>query len=135
MSDTGIQGVGSITWVDLTVPDAAAIRDFYGEVVGWTATPVDMGGYSDFSMLPPAADVPAAGICFARGENAELPPQWLVYITVADVDASARRCADLGGEVIVGPKTLGGGRFCVIRDPAGAVAALYTPPAADQPPA
>ena len=72
MSDGNAQGVGSITWVDLTVPDAAALRDFYGEVVGWTATPVDMGGYNDFSMLPPAADVPAAGICFARGENAEL---------------------------------------------------------------
>jgi hypothetical protein len=32
-----------------------------------------------------------------------------------------------GGEVIVQPKGLAGGRFCVIRDPAGATAALYQP--------
>jgi predicted enzyme related to lactoylglutathione lyase len=57
-----------------------------------------------------------------------MPAQWLVYITVEDVDSSASRCIGLGGRVLVGPKRLGGGRVCVIEDPAGAVAALYQPP-------
>jgi predicted enzyme related to lactoylglutathione lyase len=67
-------------------------------------------------------------VCHARGTNAGLPPHWLVYITVADLDQSISTCKDLGGEVIVGPKGMGShGRYCVIRDPAGAVAALIEP--------
>jgi len=47
---------------------------------------------------------------------------------VADLDASLTRCLEGGGSVLNGPKGLGGmGRFAVIRDPAGAVLALYEP--------
>ncbi len=116
--------VGAVTWRDLTVPDAETVRDFYQAVVGWEAAPVDMDGYCDFNMLPPGADGPAAGICHARGSNAQLPPQWLIYITVADVEASVRACTRLGGKVLDGPRPMGGMTFCVIQDPAGAVAAL-----------
>ena len=67
-----------------------------------------------------------AGICHARGENASLPPAWLVYIVVADLDESMRRTTARGGKVLVPPKSMGAeARFCVIEDPAGAVAALY----------
>lgn len=124
--------IGTINWVDLTVPNAAEVRDFYREVVGWASTGLDMGGYEDFCMNVPAGGKTVAGICHARGTNASLPPAWLVYITVADVDRSAARCVALGGGVIIGPKDVGGmGRFCVIRDPAGAAAALFqsAPPA------
>ena len=119
---------GTITWQDLTVPDAEQVRDFYRAVVGWESKSEDMGGYSDFAMMPPGSDQPVAGVCHARGINADLPPQWLVYINVADVDQSAKTCAAQGGSVVVGPRDMGGGRFCVIRDPAGAVCALFAPP-------
>ena len=120
--------IGSIGWIDLTVPDAAAVRDFYQAVVGWTVSPVKMGDYDDFCMNPPSTGQPVAGVCHARGENGDLPPQWLIYITVRDVDASAAKCVSLGGKVLAGPRNLAGqGRFCVIRDPAGAVAALFSP--------
>ena len=58
---------------------------------------------------------------------AELPAGWLIYITVADVKTSAAACAANGGEVLVEPRGLAGGQFCVIRDPSGATAALYQP--------
>jgi hypothetical protein len=87
-----------------------------------------MGGYSDFSMMTPLSGKTVAGICYAQGVNADLPPQWLIYITVEDVDQSVARCIELGGKVITGPRELGEqGRFCVIQDPAGAVAALFAP--------
>lgn len=54
-----------------------------------------MGGYSDFNMMPEGPDMPVAGICHARGTNAALPPQWLRYIVVADLDASVQRCTEL----------------------------------------
>ncbi len=122
--------VGTIIWRDLTVPDAAAIRDFYARVVGWRAQPVSMGNYNDFNMLPPDTEEPAAGICYARGTNADLPPQWLIYVVVEDVDQSAADCVKLGGAVVAPPRGMAGGRFCVIRDPAGAVCGLYQPPSA-----
>lgn len=116
---------GRIAWQDLTVENAAAIRDFYSDVVGWQPAPVDMGGYDDYNMVPPGADQPVAGVCHARGGNAGLPAQWLVYIVVEDVDAAAERCRAAGGAVLREPAGTGDGRFCVIRDPAGAVCALY----------
>ncbi|MGH2586425.1 MAG: VOC family protein [Dehalococcoidia bacterium] len=131
MGETANPAPGSVMWVDLTVGDAGAIRDFYSAVVGWKPQGLDMGGYDDFNMIPPDGDAPAAGICHARGENADLPPQWLIYITVADLDASVQRCAELGGRVIAGPRSMGEARLCVIQDPAGAVAALYSPNASD----
>jgi uncharacterized protein len=122
MSSSGDRG--RIAWIDLTVPDAEAIRGFYNAVIGWTASEVDMGGYSDYCAHPAEGEAPVAGICHARGANARLPAQLLVYITVEDLDASAARCVELGGKILDGPRAAGGGRFCVIRDPAGAVAAL-----------
>ncbi len=116
--------VGTVSWRDLTVKNAADIRDFYSEVVGWKPMPIDMGDYEDYAMLSPDGRQGIAGICHARGSNANLPPQWLVYITVADLDDSVRRCVDLGGKVVDGPREMEEFRFCVIQDPAGAVCAL-----------
>ena len=115
---------GTIAWRDLTVDDAPGIRDFYRDVVGWEPSPVDMGEYSDFNMLDARGNA-MAGICHARGGNADLPPQWLVYIVVEDVAVSVERCREGGGEVLVEPRSMGPDTFCVIRDPAGAVCALY----------
>lgn len=119
--------LGSIVWTDLTVEDAEDVRDFYRRVVGWGAEGVDMGGYQDFNMLSGEGEA-VAGVCHARGSNADIPPAWLVYVTVEDVEESARRAEELGGEVVTGPRGLGEhGHFCVVRDPAGAVLALFEP--------
>ena len=128
MARTKAPEIGTITWRDLTVKDATKLRDFYSRVVGWKTSEVKMGDYSDYCMHVPTSDEVVAGVCHARGHNANLPPQWLMYITVKDVDRSAARCKKLGGKVLVKPRPMAGGRFCVIRDPAGAVCALYRPP-------
>ncbi|MEC9372815.1 MAG: VOC family protein, partial [Planctomycetota bacterium] len=77
--------VGSIVWRDLTVDDAERVSKFYEEVVGWTRDPVSMGAYNDFNMMAEGASDPTAGVCHARGPNAGLPAQWLMYVRVADV--------------------------------------------------
>jgi len=128
MSDASKPEIGSITWTDLTVPNAEEVKSFYSEVAGWKFAPVDMGGYNDYNMNLPMSEKTVAGVCHARGVNAELPAQWLIYINVANVDNSAKCCVALGGKVLAGPKDMGGyGRVCVIQDPAGAVAALFEP--------
>jgi len=119
---------GTIDWVDLTVPAADELRDFYREVCNWVPHPVEMGGYADYAMAPAGESEPVAGICHGRGVNAGLPPVWIVYIVVADLDVSLRRCEELGGKALGEPRSMGGAaRYCVIQDPAGAVCALYQP--------
>lgn len=116
---------GTIVWTDLTVEKAPAIAEFYEAVVGWKPEALDMGEYDDFNMVIPSSGRAVAGVCHARGQNVKLPAQWLMYIVVENLDASMAECWAKGGRVIVGPKDMGPGeRFCVVRDPAGAVAAL-----------
>ena len=128
MSNSSKPEVGTITWFDLTVSNAEEVKDFYSKVVGWKSIPVSMGGYNDFNMNAPDSGTTKAGICHNRGGNAELPAQWLIYVTVQSADESAKLCIENGGKVLVGPKDMSGyGRFCVIEDPAGAVCALFEP--------
>jgi len=134
MSEAAKPKPGTITWCDLTVSDAPRLRDFYRDVIGWEPRAESMGEYEDFSMVVPGTGDVAAGVCHARGPNGDLPPQWLVYINVADVDAATRRAVERGGELVAGPRAMGGGRFCVVRDPAGAVFALFQPPPPESPP-
>ncbi len=119
--------VGKVGWVDLTVTDAETVRDFYAKIVGWSFEEVPMGGYSDYSMVPPGGTEPAAGICHARGINSKIPPQWLVYVPVANLTASIEACKAMGGKVLDGPRNMGGQKFCAIQDPAGAVMGLVGP--------
>jgi predicted enzyme related to lactoylglutathione lyase len=126
LKKAGTKPLGGIGWVDLTVADAAGIRDFYRDVVGWNVSEVSMGDYRDFCMLEPGSGEAAAGVCHARGENADLPPQWMAYVRVADLDASLARCAERGGRLVARPRSFGEGRrYAVIEDPAGAVLAVY----------
>ena len=126
MSETPLPAPGTIAWADLTVPDAESVRDFYASVTGWVPQPLAMkGGYDDYVMSAPGSTQAVAGICHARGPNADLPAQWILYIIVPDLDASLDACRAGGGEVIAGPKAMGAARYAVIRDPAGAVAALF----------
>jgi uncharacterized protein len=118
---------GDIVWTDLTVPNATEVRDFYTQVTGWQQEPLSManGEYEDY-VIKTSEGTPVAGICHARGSNANLPPQWLVYVAVADVNKSAATCTEMGGKVIEGPRKMGDKDFCVIQDPAGAVLALIS---------
>ena len=118
--------IGRIEWVDLSVGDAARSKDFYCKVIGWKPTDVEMGTYSDFNLKLPDSGQTMAGICHARGMNANLPAQWLMYVRVVDVAASAVEAERQKGKVLDGPRRMGGSNFCVIQDPDGAVMVLIS---------
>ena len=127
MSNDKKPAAGTVGWFDLTVDNADGVRDFYQAVVGWDYEPVNMGDYNDYSMIPAGAKDPVSGVCHKRGGNADLPSQWIMYVIVEDIDHSIEACREMGGEVVAGPKSMGDARYCVIKDPAGAVCALYQP--------
>lgn len=120
--------VGCISWLDLTVPDALATRDFYRQVVGWSVQDVNMADagerYADYNMLGGDGN-PAAGVCHARGVNLGLPAAWMIYLPVGDLAESLRRVREEGGKII---KDATGGdgdyAYAVVEDPVGATLAL-----------
>jgi predicted enzyme related to lactoylglutathione lyase len=118
--------VGAVTWMDLTVPEADQVRDFYAAVTGWTPSPVPMGGYDDYCMASPEDNTVRSGICHAQGANAGIPPAWIIYINVADLDKSMEEVTSRGGEIVHGPRAMDpAARYCIIRDPAGAYCGLF----------
>jgi predicted enzyme related to lactoylglutathione lyase len=51
---------------------------------------------------------------------ADVPPHWMVYFAVSDVDATAAHAVELGGTVPVPANDIEVGRFAVLNDPQGA---------------
>lgn len=128
VDESAAASMGRIAWLDLTVDDAEETRDFYRQVIGWSAEDVAMRDtgetYADFNMLG-AEGQPAAGVCHARGANADLPGTWLIYLPVGDLAESLDRVHSEGGQVLKTAKGDDGAlSFAVIRDPVGAALAL-----------
>ena len=120
--------VGCISWLDLTVSDAPATRDFYRQVIGWSVEEVEMeeasDGYADYNMLGDDGN-PTAGVCHARGVNRGLPPVWMIYLPVGDLAESLRRVEEEGGKVVKATRGKDGEyAYAVVRDPVGACLAL-----------
>ena len=120
--------MGRIAWLDLTVSDASATRDFYRQVVGWSAQDVEMedasGRYADYNLIGGDGN-PAAGVCHARGVNIGLPPVWMIALPVGDLAESLRFVEEGGGKIIEATQGNDGEyTYAAIQDPVGACLAL-----------
>lgn len=116
---------GSFGWADLTVERADEVRDFYAAAIGYSFSEINMGEYADFCMNSPDDGQTKVGICFAKGVNQQIPPVWMLYFYVKDLDKSITEVLAKGGKVILGPKAMGEARYAIIQDPAGAHCGLY----------
>ena len=106
---------GKFVWHDLVTPDAAASREFYGKLFGWTFEPHEryteifhhgrrIGGMVE---LPVNRERPAAA-------------EWLASMSVTDVDRAAELVTSRGGTILSGPADMPDrGRGVLIRDPQG----------------
>lgn len=127
-TDGATASVGRIAWLDLTVPDASATRDFYRQVVGWSVEDVAMKDgderYADYNMLGDDG-TPAAGVCHARGANVGLPPVWMLYLPVGDLAESLRRVQEERGTVLKALQGKDGAYvYAAVQDPVGVCLAL-----------
>src|ERR671928_171380 len=120
---------GTFSWVDLATTDVEAARSFYRTLFGWQTVDVPAGEGATYVMLRKnGQDVAAMYAMREEQQAAGVPPHWLSYVTVADVDAAAARAAELGGTVLAEPfDVLDAGRMAPIADPQGAQLALWQP--------
>jgi predicted enzyme related to lactoylglutathione lyase len=122
-----IHDPGAMTWNELFTSDVDRAGKFYAATFGWTTTPVDMGPAGTYTLFGRAGEKNNVGGMMPLGPQMKgVPPHWLVYFAVTDVDASAKKAAELGGKVMSPPMDIPNvGRFAVVQDPQGAVLALY----------
>lgn len=117
--------IGTMAWLDLSVKNADEVKSFYQDVIGWKVENISMGSYDDYAMLEPENNEAISGICHAQGVNKDLPPAWLPYFLVENIETSVAAVIAKGGELMTEIKTMGDDKYAVIKDPAGAVCAIY----------
>jgi uncharacterized protein len=114
---------GTPSWVDLSSPDVAESRRFYGGLFGWTArvaSEPEAMGYTTFMAGERA--VAAVGPLMGEGQ----PPAWTTYFATDDADEVARRVDAAGGKVAMAPMdVMQYGRMGIFLDPAGAAFGVW----------
>lgn len=120
---------GSPIWVDLTVQDLDAAKDFYSEIFGWDFT--DMGPEYGHYHLIRSGDSDVGGAMRAmtlEGPAPDMPSTWSIYLKSVDADATVRAAETAGGQVALQPMDVGSlGRMAELTDPAGGRIGVWQP--------
>jgi predicted enzyme related to lactoylglutathione lyase len=116
---------GEFCWSELVAADHAAAFKFYSEVFGWEKLGEhDMGPMGKYLLFGKGAT--QYGGMFTKTKDMQMPPAWLYYIQVDDLDAALGRVKAMGGKVLQGPVTVPtGARIAQLTDPQGAAFALH----------
>ena len=120
----------TFVWYECATTDAAAAKGFYGELFGWNvvdvAMPGDMEGH--YTLLKIGED-DIAGLYQMSGPQFEgVPPHWMTYVKVNDVDETTSRADSLEGKTVVPAMDVPGiGRMAVLEDPTGAKFSIFKP--------
>ncbi|MBI6545848.1 MAG: VOC family protein [Cyanobacteria bacterium NC_groundwater_1444_Ag_S-0.65um_54_12] len=126
MLETKLFAPGTFCWTDLATTDAPAAKSFYCQLFGWEACdePVPDGTYT---MLLLNGKKVGALYQLSNDQRAQgIPPHWLSYVASEQVDDMARKAKELGAELLMPPfDVMGAGRMVVVKDPTGAVFALW----------
>ncbi len=136
MPSHDVAAPGEFSWHELYTTDLAGAFAFYQQVVGWERLgEVDLGPMGTYLLwgrggvqlggmmtLPPGMVTP---------DGRPVPPSWMYYVTVADLDVALAAATAAGARVLNGPMQVPTGqRIVQLMDPQGAAFALTTPPVA-----
>ena len=124
MSEKTSYAPGEPIWTDLSSPDLAVSKAFYGPLLGWTAeAPEDrFGGYA--SWLKDGRKI--AGLMPVM--SPDQPPSWTTYVCSEDADKTVALVESSGGTIIAPPMAVDDlGRLAVLTDPSGAVFGIWEP--------
>ncbi|HEU0287458.1 MAG TPA: VOC family protein [Nocardioidaceae bacterium] len=123
---------GTLAWFEVATSDPDGAQKFYGNLFDWTfaADPSSESSGMDYrNITGSGAEHPMGGIA---NTGRQMPNHAIFYILVADVEATCAEADNLGGSVVskqVEPPT-GAPAFAYLRDPAGNMFGVFTPPAA-----
>lgn len=115
---------GQFCWNELMTGDTQKAGDFYSAMFGWECKDLDMDDmiYTVFE----SKDKGIGGMMQIPKGREDIPPHWLSYICVDDIEAAAHKAEKLGAKIIVPVKSAGDyGRLVVLQDPTGAAVAFW----------
>ena len=120
---------GKIVWRDLLTNDPAASQRFYGELFGWEFESIGNASNLDsntaYTLIRHNGKLIGGMIDTVALNNRRDISQWIVLMSVEDVDASARRAEAEGGDIVTRPTDLKSrGRLAVVSDAQGALLGL-----------
>lgn len=125
-------GPGRIAWFDITTSNLPQSVEFYGKLFDWTFTPVQG---TDLAVEIVARGTAIGTLRVAEGKISGF--NGVVYVQVADIQASCTKAKELGGTIPPGfPFNLpdGIGAIALVVDPSGHPVGMYSrtplPPAA-----
>jgi len=121
--DTAPAGVPC--WIDLMSSDTARSRDFYTQLLGWTAEDPnpEFGGYFNFQK-----DGGRMAGCMASQPGDGPSDIWSVYLASDDAAKTLETAATNGAQVIVPAMQVGDfGTMAMILDPTGAGIGVWQP--------
>ena len=118
--------VGDASWHELMTTDAPAAMKFYSEVFHWLpGDTMDMGDMGQYVMFNRPHGM-IGGMMNTPLEMTHVPPNWVIYFRVPDIDAAVERITANGGRILNGPMEVpGGDRVVNAMDPQGAAFSLH----------
>jgi uncharacterized protein len=112
---------GAFCWNELYTSDLDAAKDFYAGLLGWEWNQFEQSPEPYFVIMNQGR-----GNGGVRGlAQPGMPPHWLVYFAVEDIDAGVGKASELGGSTLLEPTDIGIAKIAIVRDPQGAFFALY----------
>lgn len=124
MNMTG-EEVGQVCWLELMLEDPTLVIPFYKELLGWDVSePMPMNGGAYYSLDIGGNKI--GGFMKRPDDAPEMPPMWMLYFAVPDIDKYNSEVDSLGGNLLM-PKTEipETGFFSCIADPSGAACYLF----------
>lgn len=117
---------GHVEWHELHTTSIEGALSCYGDLFGWRkAETMDMGPNGVYQLFATGAQGDAADGGMVLKQPDAPQPFWLYYFTVDKVDSAVERITKGGGQVLMGPHQVPGGRWIVIgRDPQGVAFAI-----------
>src|SRR5438045_9383437 len=110
--------------IELNTGDLAKAKTFYGSLFGWQLQDMPMpGGGGAYTMIG-VGEGTGGGMMSMLPPG--MPPHWLAYVGVDDLDASTKRAKELGATVLQAVMKVGDfGRISVMKDATGGVLARW----------
>ena len=87
-----------ITWLEMATTDTPSSATFYGELFGW---PFETDPQMGYTMTAFDQGETGMGFSSVNEEQGVTPGSVLVYVDVADVDATIARAKELGAPILL----------------------------------
>jgi hypothetical protein len=121
----GTPSVGKFSWHELMTTDYRGAFEFYRQLFGWDKQSEMESPDGPYLMYGKEGKM-YGGIYNRPARVGNVPPNWMFYVNVKDVNRAVDSAKRGGGTLAMGPMEVpGGDRVAMMKDPQGAMFAVH----------